>query len=281
MATGRARPATVFFADILGFSAMASTPGAQPAAGALADMARLFRADKLGRHLRGTWARRYGLSDSLLLVAKDPRTAAAEAAGFCFDLAFYNSASLEGAVLLRGALTFGEVRELDPLFPETGKANVVGEAVVRAVVLEKSGPKGPRLLVSDELAARLDTWLLDRPDGGPSELLWLLPPEGDPVNPEMIGDVARSAVELFLRHSTGGAAAHYAAYLDLVARSLLRLRARERERAALAIERSGIRRASPALERLARGKSPEVATLKRIGALVRESRPAAPRRGGP
>ena len=261
MATGRARPATVFFADILGFSAMASTPGAQPAAGALADMARLFRADKLGRHLRGT--------------------AAAEAAGFCFDLAFYNSASLEGAVLLRGALTFGEVRELDPLFPETGKANVVGEAVVRAVVLEKSGPKGPRLLVSDELAARLDTWLLDRPDGGPSELLWLLPPEGDPVNPEMIGDVARSAVELFLRHSTGGAAAHYAAYLDLVARSLLRLRARERERAALAIERSGIRRASPALERLARGKSPEVATLKRIGALVRESRPAAPRRGGP
>ena len=279
------RRRAVFFADILGFSTMASAPGAVRARDALADVARLFKDDPLAGLLKGSWERRYGLSDSLVLLGKDPARAAAEAAQFCFSLAFYNSASQRGAVLVRGALTFGEVAEVEPLFPETGRANLVGEAIVRAVGLEKSGAKGPRLVVSEEVARRLDTWLLDR-DAGAAELLWLLPPEPHKADPGMIGEVARAAVTLFLHHEGGRAGEHYLGYLDLVLRSLLRLRQRHRTVAERAIARAGLARAIPLLEARLATQTPEGKTLERIetalsGPLRRRPGASGSRRTGP
>lgn len=282
----RAKRAVLFFADVLGFSHMASQPGAGRALSALTDVARLFKDDAVGRVLRGSWKSRYGLSDSLMLVGSDAATAAADAARFAFSLAFYHSETPEGAVLVRGALVSGEVRETGPLFPETGRANLVGEALVRAVLLEKGGAKGPRLLVSKEVARRLSTWLLDDStasdaQGGGAELLWPLPPEPDLPDADLIGAVARSAVTLFERHAQGEAGEHYTAYLDLVARSLLRLREDHPAVAKAVVESSRLARAVPLLERLLRRRGiPEAVVLQRIEEtlLGRRPRPTRPRR---
>lgn len=246
---------TVFFADVLGFSEMAAAPGARPAVDALADLARLFAGDPLARYLAPSagWSGRYGLSDAMFLVAEDPEAACVSAAEFCFSLAFYNS-GLPSAVLVRGALASGEVRQAKPLFPETGRANLVGEAVVRAVLLEKSGAKGPRLLVSREVAeavrGRQVGWLLE-PLGAAEELLWLLPPDPAAADGDLIAAVAQAAVGLFERHAGDPrVAAHYLGYLDLVMRALLRLKGQNAAVAATVLRDSGLERVREKLEKL-------------------------------
>ncbi len=157
----------VFFADVLGFSALSRDANAAGAIDALTDLATIFSTQSnIARYLQAAaWRRRYGLSDSIFLVADDPMAACAAAAEIFFNVAYYNSQA-EDTVLLRGAIAMGEVREIGPLFPETASANLVGEAVVRAVQLETCGAKGPRLLVSDEVAGALPAdfaaWMLDR-----------------------------------------------------------------------------------------------------------------------
>lgn len=244
---------TVFFADVLGFSEMASAPGAQPAVDALADLARLFSRDPLARYLAPAagWSGRYGLSDSMFLIADEPAVACTAAVEFCFSLAFYNSGS-PSAVLVRGAIASGEVQSAPPLFPETGRANLVGEALVRAVMLEKSGVKGPRLLVSGEVADAVRGspigWLLE-PLGTAEELLWLLPPDPAAADADMIGAVTQAAVTLFERHAgEPRVAAHYVGYLDLVTRALLRLKGLNVPAAETTIRRSGLERIRERLE---------------------------------
>jgi len=172
----------VFFADVLGFSALSRVANAAGAIDALTDLATIFSTqNSVARYLQAAaWRRRYGLSDSIFLVADDPIAACAAAAEILFNLAFYNSQA-EDTVMLRGAIAMGEVREIGPLFPETAIANLVGEAVARAVKLEGCGAKGPRLLVSDEvvgaLPAEFASWMLDRTGEGPAELFWPLPPD--------------------------------------------------------------------------------------------------------
>jgi hypothetical protein len=146
----------VFYADILGFSISATEPGAARALGQLSDVAHILSTeDSLAKYLqREIWNARYGLSDSIFLLSRDAADGCLAAAEFFFNLAYYN-ATEELPVLMRGSITFGEVRKTRPIFPETGKGNVVGEAVGRAVQLERSRPKGPRLLVSAEVAKAL------------------------------------------------------------------------------------------------------------------------------
>ena len=192
--------ATIFYTDILGFSAAAARPGARRAVSHLSDVAHILSTeDSLAKYLqREVWSARYGLSDSIFLVARDPVGACRAAAEFFFNLAFYN-ATQDVPVLMRGSITFGEVRKTAPLFPETGKGNLVGEAVVRAVQLERSGPKGPRLLVSREVAEiiRKEASLkqLLYAEAETRELLWLLSADEG----LLIGDVAGAACRLFLK----------------------------------------------------------------------------------
>jgi len=238
--------ATVLYADILGFSISAAEPGAARALDQLSDVAHILSTeDSLAKYLqRPVWTARYRLSDSIFLVADQRLSACRAAAEFFFNLAFYN-ASQEIPVLMRGALAFGEVRKTRPMFPETGRGNLVGPAVVRAVQLERSGPKGPRLLVSPEVAEGLKrdaalNRLLDH-QGGISELLWLLP--GDIAGAEglLIGDVASAACRHALSTPPASAAwPHLAAYADLAVRSLLRLKQHNREAARIAIAKASI-----------------------------------------
>ncbi len=158
---------------------------------------------------------------------------------------------------MRGAITIGEVRRAQPIFPETATANLVGEAVVRAVQLENSGTKGPRLMVAKEVADCLRSssarWLLDRSPGCPHELLWLLPPDGAVTDGQAIGDVAAVAVRLALMATPGSEGAqHYLAYLDLVMRSLLRLKRRFAAAARAAVEKAQIRKLETRLRRVSR-----------------------------
>lgn len=87
-------------------------------------------------------------------------------------------------LLVRGALAEGEVRHVKGIFLKSNDpANLVGQGVVDAVVLEQSsGLKGPRILIAEQLARELPQafadWLL-RPTSAPGvcEVLWLLPPD--------------------------------------------------------------------------------------------------------
>ena len=83
----------VFFADVLGFSALSRVANATPAVDALSDLASIFSTQSsVARYLQApAWRRRYGLSDSIFLVADDPMEACAAAAEIFFNLAFYNS----------------------------------------------------------------------------------------------------------------------------------------------------------------------------------------------
>jgi hypothetical protein len=248
--------AALFYADILGFSALAARPGARRALEQLSDVAHLLSTeDSLARYLqRPVWHARYGLSDSIFLASDDPVEACAAAAEFFFNLAFYNAG--QGVpVLMRGAITFGEVREARAIFPETARKNLVGEAVVRAVQLERSGGKGPRLLISTEVAQTLRESklkpLLDGAKKGAGELLWLLPPEISTANGLLIGDVVAAAVRLLLSARRGSPAFdHYVAYLDLCLRSLLRLKRRLPEVADVAIKKGDIKKHRRALARV-------------------------------
>ena len=63
----------VFYADILGFSIAATEPGAGRALGQLSDVAHILSTeDSLAKYLqRQVWNARYGLSDSIFLLARD------------------------------------------------------------------------------------------------------------------------------------------------------------------------------------------------------------------
>jgi len=226
----------VFFADVLGFGAMSRTDVVS-AERALDDVALLFSdRDEITRLLQAgnPWTARYGLSDSIFLIANDTVSAATEAARFFFHLASMNATVPDQRVMMRGALARGEVRERGPIFPESAKGNVVGEAVVKAAMLEKSGAKGPRLLLDEDVARELAgapvEWLLDR-ERGPAELLWLLPPDPADIDVSHLRPVFAAAADAFLRADQDHAE-HYVAYIDLLFRSLSRLQSREPDLAA-------------------------------------------------
>jgi hypothetical protein len=249
-------PKTVFFADVLGFGSLSKAPGAAEAADALSDLAHLLSSkDRLVKLLQsGAWTERYGLSDSIFLVAEDPIQACSAASQFFFDLAYVNHQA-EDPVLLRGAITIGEAFRLKPIFPESATANLVGEAVVRAVRLEETGSKGPRLLVSEETAkaweesSQPQSWLLSRDSKGQAELLWLLPPDPALANGLLVGEVCRTAFRLAREHGSNlSFGHHYLGYLDLVVQSLERLLTFQREEAAVAIETSGLKEEATSLE---------------------------------
>lgn len=221
----------VFFADVLGFSAMATEDTAR-AERALDDVALLFSShDEIAAYLQrdSPWTSRYGLSDSILLIAKDSVAAASAAAQFFFQLAYLNTAVPDQRVLMRGAVVRGDVVERGPIFTESGKANVVGEAVVRATLLEKSGVKGPRLLVDENVAGVLrgskHAWLLDDAEGV-REWLWPLPPDPSDIEISHLRPVCSSSAEAFLT-APARVADHYVAYVDLILRSLQRLRSHD------------------------------------------------------
>jgi hypothetical protein len=92
-------------------------------------------------------------------------------------------------VLVRGALTWGEVYHVKGIFLTSDEpANLVGKPVVDAVTLEqKSGLKGPRIFLPEQLAQTIavaDQTLADwqlRSTSAPGvwEVLWLLPSDPD------------------------------------------------------------------------------------------------------
>jgi len=247
----------VFYADILGFSDLSDINGAGPAMGALLDVSNVISDnDDLARYIdRDNWLCRYALSDSIFLVSKNAVEACTAAAEIFFRLAFLNAshedAILMQSVLLRGGISCGDFQEVDPLFPETAKGNLVGNAVVRAVKLERASPTGPRLFISEEVATSLEetdldgvAWIVDHAGEGPAELLWILPPDPSESNGTMIGDVCDAAVRLFNRYSNRNdkVGIHYAGYLDLVVRSLEKLIERNPEQALFAITRASFER---------------------------------------
>jgi hypothetical protein len=267
--------AIVFFADVLGFSALSRVANATGAIDALTDLATILSTqNSVARYLQAAaWRRRYGLSDSIFLVADDPTAACAAAAEIFFNLAFYNSQA-EDTVLLRGAITMGDAREIGPLFPETASASLVGEAVVQAVQLEKSGVKGPRLLVADgvvgALSAEFTSWMLDRTTEGPVELFWPLTPDPKTSEPLMIADVCQAATRLLLRQwQDADAAPHLVAYVDLLARALERLGQRDAKGTETILAMVDFRVVRPILQSLlTRPGIPECLVLERIDALI-------------
>lgn len=262
---------TVFFADVLGFSAV-SLNDAAIAEQALDDVALLFsNQEEITRLLQigDPWTARYGLSDSIFLIAEDAVAAAEAAARFFFRLAYLN-ASVSSRVLMRGALVRGEVRQRVPIFAESAKGNVVGEAVVKATMLEKSGAKGPRLLLDDAVAAELagkpGAWLLDETEG-PKELLWILPPDPRRIDLALLRPVVGAAADAFL-NAPEHIAEHYVAYIDLVLRSLLRLRTVDRGMAAALTTAFDADAVGRRLDHLLVRRSPlELRTLRRLGDL--------------
>jgi hypothetical protein len=258
----------VFFADVLGFAAL-SVSDAASAGRALDDVALLFSdQNEIIRLLQigNPWSARYGLSDSIFLVAEDDVAAATAAARFFFRLAYLN-ASVPERVLMRGALPRGEVRKRGPIFAESATGNVVGEGVVKAAMLEKSGAKGPRLLVDDAVAAQLAgravEWLLDETEG-PKELLWILPPDPKDVDLSHLRPVVAAAAYAFLSASEN-VAEHYVAYIDLVLRSIARLRTVDRNMAGALVQSFDTEAVARRLEHLGPHREPlEPRTLRRL-----------------
>lgn len=172
---------------------------------------------------------------------------------------------------MRGALVHGEVRQRGPIFVESAKGNVVGEAVVKATMLEKSGAKGPRLLVDNDVAAKLEgtpaAWLLDETEG-PKELLWILPPDPRAVDLSHLRPVVGAAADAFLNASEH-VAEHYVAYIDLVLRSLLKLRTIDDDMAATLTRSFDADAVAKRLDHLLARRSPlELRTLRRLGHLT-------------
>jgi len=262
----------IFFADVLGFSAL-STNDVGRAERALDDVALLFSdQDEITKLLQlgSPWTGRYGLSDSIFLIAANAPAAASAAARFFFHLAYLN-ASVSERVLMRGALARGEVRQCGPIFAESAKGNVVGDAVVKAVGLEKSGAKGPRLLLDDGVASELSgspvSWLLSDEEG-PKELLWILPPDPADVDPSHLRPVVAAAAEAFL-NAPNDVAEHYRAYVDLVLRSLLRLQVDHRDVAKALIDSIDSHAIARRLEQLVELRAPaESRTRGRLNALL-------------
>jgi hypothetical protein len=103
----------VFYADVLGFSIAATEPGAGRALGQLSDVAHILSTeDSLAKYLqRQVWSARYGLSDSIFLLARDAADACLAGAEFFFNLAYYNATEKLPVILMRGSITFGDVRK--------------------------------------------------------------------------------------------------------------------------------------------------------------------------
>jgi hypothetical protein len=263
----------VFFADILGFGEASLEPtavGARDSLSLFADL--LSMTDTVSRILNWEgWVERYGLSDSLFLVAEDAGAGAAAAAELFFNLAYVSHAG-EMPVLLRGGVAWGEVLTVGPLIKESGAANLVGAAVVHAVRLERSAAKGPRLFVDEATAqeiGRADSgrgWLLDG-RSRKHELLWLLPPSPDDTSGSLIGEMCGWALDLIERFGEDAEVReHYLGYLDLVIRSLCRLEEYRPGDAAEAIGLCGLRERRPRLEQLL--MAPEQQLIQRIKGLV-------------
>ena len=147
---------TVLFADVLGFSTLSKTPGAQGAADALSDLAFLLSSDdELAKLLQSpVWAERYGLSDSIFLVAEDPVRACAAAAELFFNLSYVNHTA-DSPVLLRGGIAIGEAVKVGPIFPESAKS-AEGATALKISGLKEEAPALEGLLSTPE------TILLDR-----------------------------------------------------------------------------------------------------------------------
>ncbi len=262
----------VVFADVLGFGRLSETvpAGAEDSLAAIASL--LSRTDVLGDVLnRQRWAARYGLSDSLFLVATDAGEAVAAAAELFFNLAYVTHGG-PTPVLIRGGIAAGEILQVGPLFPESAMANLVGPAVVQAVGLEKTSLKGPRLFITSALAVEIERrgsglgWLLDH-QGSTWEILWPLPPQPDAANGRLIGELCDKALGLVERNAGNpDAGKHYLGYLDLTIRSLSRLLATRREQAMIAIDASRLKQRANLLEALL--MSPELALAKMLGRLA-------------
>ena len=221
----------IFFADILGFGAMARTKGAGDAVDALSDVATvLVENGEITRFLGlERWHCRYGLSDSLFLVADTVSAACRGAAELYFNLAYLNC-GVDTVVILRGGIAVGEYLETAALFAETGKGNLVGAAVVEAVRLEGDPLKGPHIFLTDAAATEVErggdevAWIVDRGAPGPPRLLWLLPTRLHDANGLLIGDVCRAGLNAFERYASDERAGrHYAGYVSLITRSLVKL----------------------------------------------------------
>jgi hypothetical protein len=270
---GQVAERCVVFADILGFGRQALDSGARGAQDSLSALAELLsRRDALGEILNWQgWQDRHGLSDSIFLVAADVPGAVAAAAEIFFNLAFVTHQGVS-PVLMRGGIARGEVLRVGPIFPESATANLVGEAVVRAVRLEQSPRKGPRLFVHDQVADEIESsaspvhWLLD---GGPGarEALWLLPPRHEQANGTLIGELGEKVLALVERH--GGekeSGAHYLGYLDLFIRSLRRLGRDRPDQARKALAACRLRERARRLEALL--MSPEALLIEQIRELA-------------
>jgi hypothetical protein len=240
--------ACAVFTDVLGFGSLSENPGASGAVDALSALANLLsRSDILGAILNWSgWEGKYALSDSIFLVSPDTIGAITAAAELFFSLA-YISHSGESPVLMRGGASKGEVLEVAPIFPQSATANLVGPAVVRAVRLEGSPPKGPRLFVDDAIAATLEEstapvkWLLDAQDGS-KEVLWLLPPDPAMASGRLIGELSGKIlllVQLYAKQPEIGQ--HYIGYLTLLIRSLSRLLAVRPDQAKIALDNNNLR----------------------------------------
>ena len=224
---------TVFFLDLLGFRSMAEGDG-RSAVEALTAVAEVFGRDS-PLHEIGEWSHRYALSDSVFLTHPRPASAVAWAAETARMLL---TASAGGEpVLIRGGMAHGAVQHLVSVFGQSQEpANLLGEAVVRAVGLESNpSEKGPRILVDERLATEVNDshsavgrWLLHpTASSGVSEILWPLP-----ESPDDLGDDTWSYLEwltgcsLALFETRGGHArygAHYRGFTRTVTQSLLRI----------------------------------------------------------
>lgn len=229
---------TVFYFDILGFRQKA-LGRAQDAVDALTDLATLLGTPAIA-HLMGPWGGRYALSDSVFLTHESPEMAVRQAATLVFNLVNM-SLTQDEPLLVRGALVQGEVRHLKGIFLKSSEpANLVGQAAVDAVALEEgSGLKGPRILLSEELARSLPpslvAWLL-RPTSAPGvwEVLWPLPvePKGvvdDAMEIKNLCDRALALLGTRGGHPTYGA--HYRELLLLTVRCAARIARFRREEA--------------------------------------------------
>jgi hypothetical protein len=220
----------VFYFDVLGFRQMAAGT-AEHAVDALSDLAALLQHENLFPSAR-KWGHRYALGDSVFLTHSDPTVAIEQASDMVFNL-FQLNLGKAAPFLVRGAVAFGEVHHVKGVFLTTNEpANLVGHAVVEAVTLEQaSGHKGPRILLSESLARRVDTsrrhWLL-RPTSAPGvwEILWLLPASPADITgyEDSIAGICDMAVHFLASGGHPVFGAHYREFAMLAARSVDRLR---------------------------------------------------------
>lgn len=220
----------VFYFDVLGFRQMAAG-AAGDAVDALSDLAALLQHEKVFPEAN-KWSHRYALSDSVFLTHADPTLALRQASDLVFNLFQLNLHNRSAPFLVRGAVTYGEVHHLKGVFLASEEpANLVGHAVVEAVMLEQtSGLKGPRILVSESLArdteSSLREWLL-RPTSAPGawEILWLLPASPADVADyeDSLAGICEMALSLLKNGGHAAFGAHYREFVMLAARSLERL----------------------------------------------------------